>query len=189
MNESDPLQTVTANDISPELKKPLDSPPSSPAQQPSRLRKLLIIILALGAFALVRVYVYPFIERVSEIASQDLESSKREVELELDAYLRALANKQVEQAYAHFATMAQVPGIRSNLVEMTNGAVVDGYQAMALEEVSFTFGRSRQFQSSVVQVSGSLQYAGGHTGTLQATLVKEGGRWRIWNVNITLPPE
>jgi hypothetical protein len=109
----------------------------------------------------------------------------------IDAFMQAMVKKDAEQAYSHFSTAGQrqysLADIRK-MMEGSNYALFDGYSGADMLSFDYTSEPSSGGSSEYVDLEYETNYAGGHTGTLRAGMLREQGAWRLSYVDITVPP-
>ena len=121
-------------------------------------------------------------------------SQKGDVEASIDAFMQAMTNKNTQQAYALFATRAQrqTPISKFNeLIDGANFALFDGYQKVTLENINITQVANTDPdvpQGTVARVSGTVTYLGDFEGALHAILEQGNGKWKLYTINVTVPP-
>jgi len=112
----------------------------------------------------------------------------------VDAYMRAMANKDVPQAYALFSTrLRQVYSLSDveGLLQGDNYGLFEGYESIEVDNVTVTsrFSTNPAIPKTMAQVKGAINYQGGVQGTFEANMELEGGQWRLSKVWIVVPPE
>jgi len=113
----------------------------------------------------------------------------------VDAYMRAMRDKDPEAAYELFSTRAKRTTSLARLQELVEGGsyvLVEGYESAEVSSINITMGVNRDPggpQGRVAEVSGTLRYAGGHQGEFEAVLEQEGGRWWLYGINVMVSPE
>lgn len=112
----------------------------------------------------------------------------------VDAYMRAMADKNAAQAYALLSSRAKAIYSLSdieNLVQGSNYGSYDGYQSLDVENVVATkrLSTNPSVPGSTVQASGKVIYAGGMQGTFEAGLEQDNGQWRLSKIWVVVPPE
>lgn len=143
----------------------------------------LILLLFLGSCRLW--------SATNSVSSPETEEAITEV---LDAYMRAMAGKDIAQAYDLMSSRAK--GVYSlsdvqQLVEGTDFALFEGYQSVAVGRVSVIRRVNTNPSAPTVsaQASGVITYAGGVEGTFEAGFDQENSQWRLSKVWIVVPPE
>ena len=117
------------------------------------------------------------------------------VESVLDAYMRHMANRDAERAYALFAPRAQrqVPlSVIEELLAGNNYFLFAGYQSLAVENINIAARVDPDPdvpQGMVAEVTGTISYEGDMQGTFEGVLEKVGEAWRIDGFYVTVPPD
>lgn len=111
-----------------------------------------------------------------------------------DAYMRAMANRDVPQAYALFSTRLQQVYSLSDvegLLQGNNYGLFEGYESLEVGTVVVTlrFSTNPAVPNTIAQVKGTINYQGGVQGTFEANMELEDGKWRLSKVWIVVPPE
>lgn len=172
--------------MNPDLMQP------SPAPQPPKNRKRfwIIIAAAAGAFCLFTIIC---IVSIAVILRQ-MNVQKEPVAAVLDAYMKAMEAKDVESAYALFSPRAQLQVPITQLQEGIKGnnfVIYEGYQSLFIDNLNLKIGTNTNPtapQGLIVTVTGVIRYNGGIQGTYNGTLEKVKGKWMIYNLYITVPP-
>jgi uncharacterized membrane protein len=122
-------------------------------------------------------------------------AQRGEVAKVVDAYMRAMADKDLDRAYALFSSRAQKQAPRSAFEDMLTGAnfaVFDGYEAVEVQMLTtgpkFNTNPNAP-QGQVTQTSGTVTYAGGYEGSFQAILEQENGEWKLYYIKVVVPPK
>jgi len=113
----------------------------------------------------------------------------------LDGYMYAMKVKNPERAYGFFSPHAtsQVP--ISRLQEWLDGkgyGMFEGYQSITVDSFSLVFvikKEPNQPQGIVYSIKGTIFYEGGVQGSMNATLEKVNGEWKIFDVTVKVPRE
>ncbi len=117
------------------------------------------------------------------------------VEAVLDRYMRYMAAKDAESAYALFSPRAQRQIPISKLHEMLEGknyVVFEGYRSLSIEQINISMVANTNPdvpQGLVANVKGVILYADGFQGSFEATLEKVDGEWMIDGIFVVVPPE
>lgn len=122
-------------------------------------------------------------------------SEQTTISEKVDQMMRALAEKRVDDAYDMFSTRARRVLNKSDVNKMVEGinfAFYDGY--LSIEVDKYNFQDSKTFdpnipQGTIAEVRGVVHYENGTDGTFISTLENEDGEWKIFNIDITVPPE
>lgn len=121
-------------------------------------------------------------------------TEKAPIEAVLDTYMRHMANKDAESAYALFSPRAQRQLPISKLQELLEGKnyfIFEGYQSLSVNNLNITAGANTNPnvpQGTVAKVTGVVVYDGDIQGTFNGILEKVGDEWMIYGMNNTVPP-
>jgi hypothetical protein len=77
-------------------------------------------------------------------------------------------------------------------LEGNNYVLFDGYRSVTVENINISaaFNTNPDLpQGTVAKVNGTIAYKGGFTGRFEAVLEQEGNKWRLFNINVTVPPD
>ena len=113
----------------------------------------------------------------------------------VDAYMRAMMRKDVDQALALFADGPGKSELRLSLEEATEGVnsvLFDGYQGANTDEITigFQYGSEPDEPSGIVShLIGAVSYSDGYTGGFEAVLVKVNGSWKLYSIHVDAPPQ
>jgi hypothetical protein len=113
----------------------------------------------------------------------------------LDSYMKFMVAKDVTSAYALFSPHAQSQFPISNLqalVEGNNYLVFEGYQGLSFTSFAISVGfytNTNQPQGEYAKVAGNISYQGGFQGMFNGTLEKVGGKWKLYGISVTAPPD
>lgn len=111
----------------------------------------------------------------------------------IDAYMRAMADRDAEKAYALFSSRAQRQMSISEIKEGMEGAnyvLFDGYVGAEVQTlyISVTANTNPDVpQGRVARTGGIVKYQDGYSGSFQAILEQEGGVWKLHHINVTVP--
>jgi hypothetical protein len=94
----------------------------------------------------------------------------------VDGYMRAMADSDAETARTYFAPGANVSSAR--LKEQLTGANFDLYDRYASTSVT-NFSVNTTGSSTTAEISGTITYSDGSTGTFDVTLKKDGNDWKL----------
>jgi hypothetical protein len=117
------------------------------------------------------------------------------VEIVIDKYMKALADKDASKAYALFSTRAKKNISLADLGKFLEGnyyRVFEGYQSLAIANINLSIVSDPDPdvpQGMVAEVDGMISYADGFTGNFEAVLEKDGEEWRLFSINVTVPPD
>jgi len=184
---TDELQQV------PQQEKPPTPPPSAHIpQQPQKSKKstwviagVVIGILCLCSIVCVAVFGASMFKVYTE---------REPVGLVLDAYMRHMANKDAESAYALFSPRAQRQIPISKVQEMLEGNnyfLFEGYQSLEVGNlnISATANTNPDLpQGTVAKVAGVITFEGDIQGTFNGVLEKVDDQWMIDSIYVTVPP-
>ncbi len=113
----------------------------------------------------------------------------------IDTFMEAMADQDVERAYALNAEVVQEQLPISKLEELVEGSnyvLFDGYQS--IEVTQFNPRNSVNTNPNApkglnAKVSGKVNYSGGYTGTFNATVILEENEWKLYGINVIAPPD
>lgn len=112
----------------------------------------------------------------------------------IDRFMKMMSQRDAHAAYRLFSSRAQRQTRIADLaalLEGSNYALFDGYKSSAIDGINLTRTMNTNQdvpQGLVATVSGSVSYADGAAGSFRATLEKEKGDWRLFFINVTVPP-
>jgi hypothetical protein len=121
-------------------------------------------------------------------------TERPKVEMVIDEFIRAMADKDTVKAYALFSTRSRRNISLADIKKMLEGnnyEVFDGYRSVTVKNLNFRIGFNSnhdKLQGTVVDATGIINYDDGLTGTFNAVLEQEGGIWRLFSFNITVSP-
>lgn len=121
--------------------------------------------------------------------------SRDDVQKVVDTFMVDMAKRDSNAAYNLFSTRAQRHVSHADvekLLEGNNFVLFQGYQSISVEGIQFTAAANTNPdvpQGTVATVSGTVSYLGGFTGHFEAVLEQEDGAWRLFNINVTVPPD
>jgi hypothetical protein len=165
---------------------------SLPAQPPKSSKNIWIIVgivvvvlclCSIACFALFGTSMYK------------VYTEKAPVELVLDNYMRHMANKDAEGAYALLSPRAQrqIPISEvENLLEGNNYILFEGYQSLLVINlnISATANTNPNLpQGTVANVTGTIMFEGNIQGSFNGVLEKVDGTWMIDSMFVTVPPD
>jgi hypothetical protein len=122
-------------------------------------------------------------------------TEKAPVESVLNDYMRYMANKNAESAYALFSPRAQRQIPISKIQEMLEGnnyILFEGYQSLSVSNLNISAAVNTNPdlpQGTVAKVTGVINFEGGIQGSFNGTLEKVGGKWMIDGIYVTVPPD
>lgn len=171
------------------IAQPKETPVTPPTQKP-KFNQLLIIggmllllclcigvCIAAGGVGLFRVY-----------------QERAPIESVIDAFMRAMVEKDTDKAFALFSTRVQRQISMSDIEEMLEGnnyVLFEGYQSLEIQNINISKAVNTNQdlpQGTVATVDGIIFYDGDFAGTFDAVLEKEGAIWRLHRVNVIVPP-
>jgi hypothetical protein len=111
-----------------------------------------------------------------------------------DAYMRAMANRDAAQAHALLSSRAQAVYSIGDVEQLLQGGdygLYEGYESAEVARVIVTsrLSTNPNVPKTMAQVTGTINYQGGVTGTFEANMELEDGQWRLSKVWIVVPPE
>ncbi|MBN2003569.1 MAG: hypothetical protein JXA21_09460 [Anaerolineae bacterium] len=178
-----------------EFQQPTSDPsvmPGTNASPPAKSKKVLWVILALvvGVSCLASVicfatFGYGLVKTARE---------KAPVESVLDSYMQAMADKDIESAYALFSPRAQrqIPLSKlQELIEGNNYVVFEGYQSLSVQTLNIKAVANTNPdvpQGTVAEVTGIVAYDHDVQGKFTGTLEKVDDVWQLDAIYITVPP-
>ena len=80
----------------------------------------------------------------------------------------------------------------NNILYRNNYVLFEGYRSVSIANlnVSAAFNTSPDLpQGTVAMATGTASYAGGFNGTFNAVLEQEGDAWRLFSINVVVPPD
>ena len=117
-------------------------------------------------------------------------SESREEWLSLiDNFMQAMVRNDVDSAYDLFSSEARQEFPKSDLSAMTNGALYtlfDGYESLELESWEINYDLSA---GKFVELVYKVQYQDEYEGSLYAVLQDDDGIWKLYWIDLTVPPE
>ena len=122
-------------------------------------------------------------------------TEKDDVRVALERLMRRMADKDPASAYALFSSRAKRNLPVAELERMdrdANYALFEGYRDVEITGMTVRTAVNTNPnvpQGIVAEVSATVSYAGGFSGSLQAVLEKEHGSWTFDSFNVTVPPE
>jgi hypothetical protein len=183
-----------------ELQQPLpqpqpENPPVTPdviSPQPNKSKKnpwiilgVALGILCLGSITCITVFALGVGKAVVE---------KAPVESTLDSYMKYMAAKDTESAYALFSPRAQrqVPISKvQEMIEGNNYILFEGYQSLSVQTLNISAAVNTNPdlpQGTVAKVNGTVTYENGFQGTFNGVLEKVHGKWQIHGIFVSVPP-
>jgi hypothetical protein len=170
------------------------SPIVSPDAQPPRAKSRRTLWIILGSVS--GIFLLCIVLAVVVIARNILSVSTEQAAITpiIDRFMHAMTQHDAQAAYQLFSSRAQrqTPlADLSTLLDGPNYVLFDGYQSVTVDTTNLTSAVNTNPdvpQGSVATVNGTVTYAGSVTGSFRATLEKEDGDWRLFFINVTVPP-
>jgi hypothetical protein len=112
----------------------------------------------------------------------------------LDSYMKDLAAKDVNSAYALFSPRFQRQQPESKLQEMIEGnnyILFEGYQNLSVQNINWSMGTDFDQnipQGFLAKVSGIINYEGGVQGSFNGVLEKDDNMWKLDGIWVSVPP-
>jgi hypothetical protein len=113
----------------------------------------------------------------------------------VDQFIIHIVNEEYSLAHEMFSIEAKKGASISKLKEFqegANAALFHNYESNVITNIhtssSITTNPNKP-PGKYVSLSGFVIYSDGYQGNLAVTLYKERGQWKIYNFNITCPPE
>ncbi len=113
----------------------------------------------------------------------------------IDSFMQYMSEKDVENAYDLFSARAKQQTPMSSLEDIYKGnnyVLFEGYESLSISQINIgpSFNTNPNIpQGTVAKIGGSISYTGNFTGQFEATLEQENGGWKIYYINITVPPD
>jgi hypothetical protein len=113
----------------------------------------------------------------------------------LDAFMKDMAAKDVESAYALFSPQAQrqIPISKvKEMIEGNNYILFEGYQSLSLGNLNLSAAANTNPdapQGTLAKVTGTILYEGDIQGRFDSILEKVNGKWMLDQINVTVPPD
>jgi formylglycine-generating enzyme required for sulfatase activity len=165
----------------------LPGAPGVVSPQPRRsMRKLWRILGVVAGILLLFAIADVFILRT-------VTAEKAPVGFVLDSYMKSMAAKDVDSAYALFSARAQrqIPISQlQDLIEGNTSVVFEGYQSLAVQNLKVSRATNADPdvpQGTVAEVDGAVTYEDGTQGTFNGVLEKVDGKWQIDGIHVTVP--
>ncbi len=121
-------------------------------------------------------------------------AERSKVESVLDQFMSAMAEQDTERAYELFSARARRNLTQADVESLLTGnnfVLFDGYRRLKVEAINLSVGFDTGPdgpQGTVASVQGTIDYAGGITGTFDAVLEQDEGQWRVYGINVSVPP-
>ncbi len=159
--------------------------PRKPNRRPWIIAGIATGVLVLCAVACAAILATGYIRVITETPA---------VQSKLDVFMRDMEAKDAKGAFALFSPRAQRVMPRAQLdklLEGNNYVLFDGYGSLSIDSLNISLSVNPDPdvpQGTVAEVTGTIAYDDGSTGTLTATLEKVNGTWMIDNFFVTVPP-
>lgn len=179
--------------IQPERASSLPTANSESVLPAKRRKQRILIVGALVAAGLLLCVVLCIAAFGTGIIKATVE--RNDVEQVVDEFMSAMAERDIDKAYALLSTRAKGTVPRSKLEELQDGnnfALFEGYRSVQIAniDVSTTFRTDPDLPRGIVaNVKGQVIYKSGYSGHFDAILEQENNTWRIFSINITIPPD
>jgi hypothetical protein len=181
--------TIPEPQIPPEV--PPDQP--APAKKPYRwVITVLVILLALTCLC-AGVAAVLVIKSISQMPAD-----MRSVESLIDKFMVAGTQQDSQAAFALFSGRGQQQMPLSEIEKLfqnDNRALFSGYQSLTTTSYNFHTGPGADQDSdqplpagTFAVLRGTLNYQGGVTGTFNAVLEQVGSDWKLYHIDIGVPP-
>jgi hypothetical protein len=134
---------------------------------------------------------------VAALAAQGILTVSREqaaITPVIQQFMAAMEQRDTDAAYALFSSRAQRQTSLAEveqLVEGENYVLFEGYEDAKVEATNLTRSINTNQdvpQGQVATVSGTITYADTVQGTFRAVLEREGEAWKLFSINVTVPP-
>ena len=112
----------------------------------------------------------------------------------IQQFMKAMEQRDTTTAYRLFSSRAQrQTPLRDveTLAEGDNYILFEGYEDATISDTSVTSSVNTNAdvpQGTVANVNGTITYTDGIQGSFRATLEKENNEWKLFFINITVPP-
>lgn len=113
----------------------------------------------------------------------------------IDEFFKAMVAQDVDQASSLFSDRLNTQELFSNLqksLDGTNFASYEDYVSLEIQNLSMgpvVNTNMNEPQGMRAHVEGTVTYSEGYLGTFQAVLGQENGKWKLFSINITVPPQ
>ena len=178
--------------------------PSSPSQElppsmpvaPIKARRgfPILAVFGLGAAALVCVCGVVAMVTLGGGALKVF-TDRPKVEAVIGEFMLAMNEGDTDRALALFSARARRQMSVSDLETMLEGKNIylfEGYESVTISSFNLTAAATTNAdapQGTVAKVTGTIEYAGGFQGVVEATLEQDGGEWGLFFININIPPD
>jgi hypothetical protein len=186
--------------MSDEMQQPLSAPqPGNPsitpgviASQPKRSNNGLWVFISV-AVGLICCCMFICMATIA-VGVGYFAAEKAGVESVLDSFMKNMAARDAESAYALFSPRAQrqfsISKIQQELDD-NNFVLFDGYQGLFVLTININPAANSdpdKPQGIVADVTGIITYKSGVQGDFNATLEKVNNKWKIYGMNVILKP-
>jgi hypothetical protein len=106
-----------------------------------------------------------------------------------DAFMQAMADKELDTAYSLFAKEARHDLKRSDLSTFIDGpfyALFDGYVDLEMESWYVNYAYP---EGTTIEIACLVNYQESYTGYYEFILTEEGDAWKLLAFNVEAPPE
>lgn len=117
------------------------------------------------------------------------------VESVVGEFMDAMESREADKAYALFSTRSKRNTSLADVEKLLSGnnyVLFEGYQGVTITNLNLTAAVNTNPdlpQGTVATANGVISYAGGYTGAFRAILEQDAGNWRLFSINITVPPD
>ena len=173
---------------------PSGAPVSSAPPRRNRSKWWIPAALGVGVVALTCVCVSALVLTVGGTGLK-IATDKPKIEAVLDGFMSAMVDGDTQTAFDLFAPRAQGQMTLADLEKMlegNNAALFSGYRSVTVDSFNLTAAANtdpKAPQGTVAKIVGTLTYAGGVRGQIEATLEEDDGEWGLFYVFITVPPD
>lgn len=174
---------------------PSTAAPTAPTpQKPSRAKWWIPALAGLGVVSLVCVCLSVVVLTVGGTGLK-IVTDRPKIEAVLDGFMSAMVDGDTQTAFDLFSQRAQgqiTMGDLETMLEGNNAVLFSGYRSVTIDTFNLTAAANtdpKAPQGTVAKVVGTITYAGGITGQIEATLEEDGGQWGLFYVYITVPPD
>jgi hypothetical protein len=167
--------------------------PNIDSPHPRKSKKKLWTILGIAGAITCLCSIICIVLAVTGVGKVIMENAP--VESVLDTFMKNMEAKDIESAYNLFSPRAQqqVPiADLEKMIEGNNYVLFDGYQSLSVKKLELKAvvnSNPNLPQGTVANVTGTISYEGGFTGSFTAVLEKVDGTWRLYHIQVTVPPD
>ena len=121
-------------------------------------------------------------------------TEKKPIESVLTAYMQYMSAKDSDSAYNLFSprVQRQMPiSVIKDQLEGNNYFLFEGFQDLSATNLNISISANADPdlpQGTVATVTGTIDFEDGFQGTFDAVLEKDGGKWMLYNIYISVPP-